>query len=285
MPEPILPPLDLDSWRPTRDTLHGYVRVLGKVRAALTPCRRHFAHGTLHVAAAGLTTTPMPAGGGTVEALLDLGGHWLRLTSSGGGSRKLALDGRPASALCRELVAALAELGARPGIDCSVFDQESAGESDGGDGAWHRPAVERFHRALSAIEPALQEFKGRRRRETSPVQLFPHHFDLALSWYSGRLVPGADPADEAAADEAMTFGFSTGDDAVPEPYLYGTAHPEPDGFTGSPLPAGACWEANETFRGALLPYAALRTSTAPHRCLLDFLEAVHRAGAERMVEG
>lgn len=276
MPEPTLPPLDLDAWRPTRDTLHGYARVLGKMRAALTPRRRHFSHVTLSVAAAGLITTPMPAAGGTVEALLGLTSHWLELTSSRGERRRLPLDARPVAAFCDELSALLGELGAGVEIDGSSFDD--------GPGAWDRAAVERFHRALSAIEPAFQEFKGGLRRETSPVQLFPHHFDLALSWYSGRLVPGEDPADEDADDESMTWGFSTGDHAVPEPYLYATAYPEPDGFAGSPLPDGARWEESDAFRGALLPYAELRSASDPHRRLLEFLETVHRAGAERMVE-
>ena len=57
----------------------------------------------------------------------------------------------------------------------------------------------------------------------------------------------------------LAIGFSTGDQTIPEPYLYLTAYPEPDGFTKLALPEAAYWQA-EGFSGAILPYAALQAS-------------------------
>jgi len=33
--------------------------------------------------------------------------------------------------------------------------------------------------------------------------------DVSMNWFSGRLVPDIDPADEESADEQLNFGFVT----------------------------------------------------------------------------
>ena len=43
-----------------------------------------------------------------------------------------------------------------------------------------------------------------------PVVLWPHHFGLAVLWFSGHPAPDQDPANAEYADEQMNFGFSTG---------------------------------------------------------------------------
>ena len=88
-------------------------------------------------------------------------------------------------------------------------------------------AVTRFWRALSQLDLLFKQFSGELRRGAGAVRLWPHHFDLAMMWLTGRLIPGQDPDNEDYADERMNFGFSTGDATVPEPYLYATAYPLP----------------------------------------------------------
>lgn len=71
------PPLPLSSWRATRDTLAGYSQVVGKIRRALTPPQKHWWHASLHVSAAGLTTTPVWSGSQMFEVVLDhTGARW-----------------------------------------------------------------------------------------------------------------------------------------------------------------------------------------------------------------
>ena len=94
-------------------------------------------------------------------------------------------------------------------------------------------------------------------------------------------MPGIDPSDEESADEQMNFGFSTGDEAVPEPYFYITAYPTPDGLVETPLPGPARWH-TEGFVGALLPYAALVDVEDGDALLLDYLGTVQAAGANAM---
>ena len=102
-----------------------------------------------------------------------------------------------------------------------------------------------------------------------------------MNWFSGRLVPGVDPADEESADEQMNFGFVTGDASIPAPYFYATAYPQPEGLEQAELPAPARWN-TEGFQGAVLDYASIAGQPDADRRLLRFLRGIHAAGREQM---
>lgn len=269
-----LPSLALEEWRPTRDAIHQYARLLGKIRAALTPRQKHWWHITLHAAATGLTTTPIPFSDRTFELLLDLVNHRLVAVSSDGANWTLPLHDQSIASVCENTLAALSGMGINIDIDRSPFNNESPAIYD-------REAIARFWRAVPLIDSTLKKFKGTLREETSPVQVFPHHFDLSLNWFSGQLVPGEDPADEESADAQMNFGFSTGDDGIAEPYFYITAYPQPADFTAIKLPPPAVWH-TESFSGAVLKYADLRQTSNPLDRLFRFLTAVQQAGSSLM---
>jgi hypothetical protein len=268
------PPLPLADWQPTLETLQGYAQLTGKVRRALTPRQKHWYHVSLRVGVNGLTTTPIPAGPDTFEMVLDLIAHEVVISTSRGDRWQQPLHGQSKAELCDAALAALAGMGIEPEIDRGLFDDTTPGTYD-------RQAVERYFRAMVQIDSVFKQFKGELREETSPVQLWPHHIDLAMLWFSGRLVPGVDPADEENADEQMNFGFTPGDAGIPAPYFYITAYPQPDGLTDTPLPADATWT-TESFTGAVLMYEALTTAADPAGKLLDFLRTVQRAGAGLM---
>ena len=50
------PALPLAAWQDTRDTLHMWTQIVGKVRLALTPIINHWWNVALYVSARGLTT-------------------------------------------------------------------------------------------------------------------------------------------------------------------------------------------------------------------------------------
>jgi hypothetical protein len=276
MPNPYFPPLPLAHWRPARDTIQSYAQVLGRIRRALTPSQKHWWHISLRAAAAGLTTTPIPDGDQAFELLLDLTHHRLLLTTSRGQRRDFPLEGQPVHTFMLQTLELLADQEIVPEIDQSLFTATS-------EGTYERTAVAAFWQAASQVDAALKEFRHGFRRESSPVQLWPHHFDLALLWFSGRLVPDQNPDNPEYADEQMNFGFSTGDEGIPDPYFYATAYPLPDGWSGSELPAGAYWQ-TEGWTGAVLPYAAVSDRDDGRSLLLNFLRSAHEAGAALMSE-
>jgi hypothetical protein len=268
------PPLPLAGWRPTRDTVHKYARVLGDVRRALAPYQKHSWHSALHAGAAWLTTTPIPAGDFTFEMGLDFTLHEATIVTSRGGRWREKLSGQSPAAFCRAVLAHLEGLGVRPEIDLSPFADEAPG-------AYDPEALGRFWQALTQIDMVLKRFKGEQRGETGPVVLWPHGFDIAVLWFSGRLIPGQDPKRASRSDEQMNFGFSPGTDDIGDAYFYATAYPLPEGFLGAPLPAGAAWH-TATWKGALLRYDALEGAEDPAGKLLGFFRAVHKLGSEKM---
>jgi hypothetical protein len=271
---PSLPELDSDTFAPTRDALHAHAKVLGAVRRTLTPKQRHWWHISLHMAATGLTTTPITLPDGSFDLTLNMVEIATVLRTSGGERQQLQLNERSPSEHYKILRQVLQPLGAALEADSDgVFADESLAI----DGTTARTYLQ----VLARMDLALKQFAGRLRRGTGPVQLFPHHFDLAVSWFSGRLVPGEDPDDEGSADEQLTFGFAPGDESIQQPYVYATAYPQPEGWGEFELPSSGRWQ-TEGFHGAVLDYDALLESTEPEEKVLDFLLTVQRRGAELM---
>jgi len=272
---PQLPELRLAQWQPTRDTLHQFAKIIGRLRSVHMPKSKHWWHITLSVSARGLTTTPFPVSGQQLDLTLDLTNHRLVMESGEGWNFSLPLAGQSAAGLSRQIGAALASQGIElPKDTLQMFDGEETLTYD-------REAVDRYRRAIGWIDMVFKTFKGGLREETSPVQLFPHHLDLAVNWFSGRHVPGINPADEENADEQMNFGFVTGDGSVSDAYFYATAYPAPDNWADLELTGGAYWH-TEGWTGALLPYSALVTSDRPQQLLLDYLQALQAHGKRLM---
>lgn len=268
------PDLTGTEWYPTRDSMKQYARVVGKVRRALASPEKQWWHAALRMAAAGATTGAIPGRGGSVELLLDFASYALVITTSSGQRIDQALHGQSVARFFRQTMSALADLDIEVVVDPDQFTDESALVYD-------REHVARLWQAFSLANLTLANFKGSLREETGPILLWPHNFDLAFLWFSGRKVPGQDPADPEHADEQMNFGFEPGDAGIPEPYFYATAYPTPGGFAGSPLPAGATWQ-TEGWTGAVLRYADLLKRDDPAGHLLAFLIAAHQAGSSHM---
>ena len=71
------PALPLSAWQDTRDTLHMWTQIVGKVRLALTPKTNHWWNVALYVTARGLTTSAIPYGDRVFEIEFDFLEHQL----------------------------------------------------------------------------------------------------------------------------------------------------------------------------------------------------------------
>jgi len=282
------PPLPYQEWEPTKQTLHRYAQILGKIRMTLVPFRNHWWHVTLLPATRGLSTGPMPYGGRDVEILLDLLDHRLLIGTSDGQQRELELRQRPSCAdVYRALFAALHEVGVEVQINPEPFDlgDSPAFPDDRLHDTYDADAVHRYWRILAGTTHVLTEFASRFNGKASPVQLFWHSFDLAYARYSGRRAPvpaSADPVTaEAYSHEVIAFGFWPGDDRrTPYPAFYSYTAPEPDGLALRPLePAQAEWQDTGSGHLAVLAYDTLRATADPHQELLSFYESAYQAGA------
>lgn len=74
------PELTLGRWQDTRDTLHLWTQIVGKVRLALEPMVNHWWQVALYVSARGLTTSLVHAGTRGMEIELDFRSTWRTAT-------------------------------------------------------------------------------------------------------------------------------------------------------------------------------------------------------------
>jgi hypothetical protein len=278
------PPLPLDAWEETKETLHRYAQVMGKIRLANAPFKNHWWHVTLYVGTRGLTTGPIPYGRTNFEVELDLLNNRLEARTGTGGAFGFALDDLAVAVFYRKLFDGLAALGVEASIDPRPFDLGDEQPLDGN--YFHctcdREYARRYWQILVWVDGVFQAFAGRFNGKQSPVHLFWHSFDLALARFSGGRAPereGADPVTrEAYSHEVISFGFWPGDREVREPTFYSYTAPEPPGLTAQPLvPQTARWLPEGGM--AILSFESVRSSESPEEKQLDFLQSAYLGGA------
>ena len=197
------------------------------------------------------------------------------------------MDGLTVADFDAQLHAVLARLGLDVAIVETPFGvpMKTPFPDDREHASYDRDAVERFWRVLDWSASVLEEFSGWFCGKTSPVHLFWHSFDLALTRFSGRRAPDLPDADpvtrEAYTHEVVSFGFWAGDQNVREPSYYSYTAPEPDGLRDRALrPEQAFWTEQGAGSLAILRYEDVRTAADPRSTLLAFLESAYEAGAD-----
>src|SRR5712691_11660367 len=189
-PRPELPELPLTEWEPTKNTLHLWAQIVGKVRLASTAPRNHWWHVPLYVDVRGLTTRRMHAKSGvSFEIDFDFVDHRLAVATNGGAVESFELvDGLSVAEFDEKLHTTLARLGVDVTIRETPYEvpMTTPFPADREHAAYDRDAVERFWRILDWTDEVFEEFAGWYCGKTSPVHLFWHSFDLALSRFGGR---------------------------------------------------------------------------------------------------
>jgi hypothetical protein len=248
----LFPALPLDEWRGTKETLHRFTQVVGKIRLAGSPRRNHWWNVPFHVTGQGITTRPMgPVHGGDAFCVdFDFVDHRLVIRTLAGRAEAFPLTGRSVGDFYRDTLRALVALG---------LDAE--------------PRHPYPYDLPDARRPFADDDEH---REYDPE---------AVTRVSDREVPQPPDADpvtrEAYSREVISSGFWFGDDTVPAPAFYSYTAPEPPGLAAKPLePAAAHWSEARGSHIALLMYDDVRASADPWATALRFFDSAYRAGAE-----
>jgi len=283
------PALPLAAWRETKDTLHLWTQIVGKVRLALAPMVNHWWQVPLYVHARGLTTSAMPYRNAAVEVRFDFLDHMLHIETSDGAARQVALVPRSVRDFYHETMGALRAVGVDVRIrpqpveltDVIPFDQDDVHP------AYDAEAARRFWRALVQADRVLHQFRGRFLGKCSPVHFWWGSFDLSCTRFSGRRAPrhpGGVPncpdyvTREAYSHECISAGWWPGGAGVDVPAFYAYAYPEPDGAaTASIRPRTASY--HPQLREWILPYDAVRAAPDPDATLLAFLDSTYEVAA------
>ena len=88
----IFPPLPIEEWEDTKNTLHLFFQIVGKVRLALFPKMNHWWHVTLYLSPRGMTTRPIPYLDMVFQIDFDFFDHKLIIQTSNGEERSFRLE-------------------------------------------------------------------------------------------------------------------------------------------------------------------------------------------------
>jgi hypothetical protein len=283
------PSIPLAEWRDTRDTLHLYTQIVGKVRMTNTPLVNHWWNVTLYTTARGLTTSLMPhPTGPSFQMDFDFVASRLEVTTVDGDRRSLALEPRSVADFYARVMDLLADL--RVPTRIWPMPVEIAGAvpfpEDRVHAVYDPAPVARFWSALAEMDHVFTTFRGRFLGKASPVHLFWGGLDLAATRFSGRTAPryphgapncGPQVMEEAYSHEVSSCGYWPGD-VGDEGAFYSYAYPEPPGFRSAPVqPEGASWDPD--LAEFVLPYELVRTAPDPDAFLLAFLQSTYEAAA------
>ena len=281
------PSLRVADWEDTRDTLHMWTQVIGKLRLAAAPMVNHWWQVPLYVSPRGLTTSSVPWGRRVFDVEFDFVAHVLRVRVSSGEERTVALEPKSVAQFHDETRRALTDLG----LDIPILSRPVEVvraipfEDDHEHASYDADAVHRFWGQLVATDRVLGEFRSRFLGKVSPVHFFWGSFDMAVTRFSGRTAPAHPGGAPNCGDWVMVEGYSHELSSAgfwpgggEEGAFYAYAYPEPDGFTTHPVrPSDAYYyAAGGQF---VLPYEAVRLSADPEGTLLGFLQDTYEAAA------
>ena len=284
-----LPKLPLDEWEDSKNTLHLYMQIVGKIRMTLFPKVNHWWHVPLYVSCHGLTTRPIPYDGRLFEIDFDFLQHKLSVSSNDGQTREFSLQSLSVAGFYHQLMQILNDLGIDVQIKAIPYDVPFSNipfAEDEVHSSYDPEWIEKYFQLLGFVNGTFEVFRGRFIGKSTPVHLFWHHADLALTRFSGSTAPpltqGTNADKEAYSHEVISFGFWGGDDMTREPGFYAYAYPEPpDLASASLLPSAATWRNDYGYTMAFLPYEAIRTHNRPQQTLLEFLESAYQNLADR----
>jgi hypothetical protein len=280
-----LEPLPLPEWKPTCDTLHMWMQIVGKVRLALAPRINHWWEVALYVSARGLTTSAIPYRDRVFDIEFDFIDHQLVIRFSDGRHSRVPLDSRSVADFYAETMARLHE----GGIDVKIREIPSEVENpipfpdDHEHSSYDREAVDRFRRILIFTDRVLNRFRSSFIGKCSPVHFFWGSFDMAVTRFSGRRAPANPKADsitrEAYSHEVSSCGWWPGSGAIGYPAFYAYAAPQPEGFKEAKIePSEAVY--NDALSIFVLPHDAVRKSADPEETLMRFCQSTYVAAAD-----
>jgi len=280
------PALPYTEWRKTKDTLHMYAQVVGKLRLALSPFEPQWGHVPLYVTSRGLTTSPMPVGERTFDAELDLEDHELVLRTSDG-----RIERRPLGGAVADFHADVLRMLRRLDVDARVTPLPSEVENpipfpeDRTHDTYVPEQANRFFQVVSRVDSVLKKHRAHFRGRVTPVQFYWGTFDLAVTRYSGRAV---DPPKNSGIirrvsgdAEGICAGWWPGDERRPEPTFFAYGYPKPPGIERAVVaPVSAAW--SDAAGEFLMPYELVRTEADPQLAIQQFLDSTYSAASEIM---
>lgn len=274
------PTLVVEDWQDTRDTVHLWTQIVGKVKLAATPLVNHWWNIPLYVDARGLTTSLISWESTDFDVSFDFIEHVLNIRVTDGRSRSMALKPRTVADFYAEFRRHLDDLDITVPISPTPVEIVDAipFADDTTHASYDAAAMADFWRSLLSAHRVMSAFRADFNGKNSPVHFFWGAFDLAVTRFSGRTAPphpGGVPncpdwvMTEAYSDEVSSAGYWPG--GAEEGIFYSYAYPQPPGFDTADLGVDGAYFDNDLGE-FVLPYRTVRTATEPDELLRAFLD-------------
>ena len=205
------PALRVEDWTDTRETLHRWTQIVGKIRLAQAPMVNHWWQVTFYVTPRGLTTSSMPAGDRAFEIEFDFCAHRLRITVGDCEQREIALEPKTVATFYAEVMDALASLGLEEVTIWPVpveIERAIPFAQDTEHASYDPHAAQLFWRQLVQVDRVLKAFRARFAGKVSPVHFFWGAMDMAVTRFSGRSAPRHPGGAPNCGDWVMVEGYS-----------------------------------------------------------------------------
>jgi hypothetical protein len=279
------PAFSYQDFAATQHLLHMGLQMLGKLKLK-EPFQPQWAEVPLWLTARGLTTGPIPYGGGAYEVSADFISHQVECAASWGFSAHFELG--PMSVA--DFFQSFADLLRKAALDISINlkPQEVANPIPFDQDKERRPyepeLVNSWWRILLSTQRVMQVFQGRFKGKTQPIGLMWGTLDIRDVRYNGKPASPGVKADyirrNAMNEELVEVGSWSGSAPYPRPAFYSFTHPQPVEIENARVsPPASRWDS--AMGEFIFDYDDLRKSKDPDGDLLSFFESTYKAGAER----
>ena len=248
-----LPKIDYISFSKTRDTIQIYAQLISAIKGKLLPHQKNWEEYSLKLYAKGFTTTSIPIQTDSgIEALdlnLNLREHTLNIFFKNS-KEDISLETKSIFEFTQKLLNILKSCKISIlNLDEKYFSKDRL--------VYEKNEAIKLWNLFRQVYFLFLKLRGSTLKETSSINFWPHHFDLALLIFSGKLIDGQDETNWDYSREQMNYGLSSGDGGISQPYFYVTAYPFDKELLKMELPGFAEWH-TEGWNGLVIKLSKLK---------------------------
>ncbi|MDC1067801.1 DUF5996 family protein [Candidatus Kapabacteria bacterium] len=253
-----------ENWSDAKGDVQQILQVMGSIKAYHSPKDKQWYHHSLVCTSQMISTDVFPVLIGkrmdAVEIEFDPIDCVIFLSTQNE-SEEIPIDGQSQKELFEQIRSIYSEFGVQ--LNTQIGKDFSSLEIE-----INQEMLAKYWRMLQFTDLLLKQFKSELiDEESSNVNLWPHHFDLAMLWFSGKLIKGADSDNKEMYQ--MNFGLSAGDKLIEEPYYYVTSNPFNDDILKQSLNKNASWNTKD-WKGSILKYSDIVGVSDQKTAILDF---------------
>lgn len=241
-----------DEYKETRDAVQIIAQLLSAIKGKLVPHQKNWEEFSLNIYSNGFTTGSMPVNAAgkfdIIELKVNLIDHKL-IVCGCNFNDEFNIEVNSIEIITESLKNNFEINGLQfPEVDSKFYTNNIL--------IYKTSEINKLWNLFSQFYFLLMKFRGSSLFETSNINFWPHHFDMALLVFSGKIIAEQDPKDWDYSREQMNFGLSSGDHNITEPYIYITSYPFDENLIENKLPEFASWNTNG-WKGMLIKLSSL----------------------------